>query len=95
MDEQYELFPETGMLDLARDLINGPRQASYGSPTKCGENIAAMWSLYLEQRDGRLTAHDVYIMMALLKMARLMGDPYHKDSIIDAVGYLALTEKLV
>ncbi len=32
-------------------------------------------------------------MMALLKIARLAYDPAHRDSIVDAAGYLALLER--
>jgi len=37
----------------------------------------------------------VGIMMALLKIARLKGNPYHQDNYVDGAGYLACAGELV
>jgi hypothetical protein len=34
-------------------------------------------------------------MMTLLKVARLRGNPYHYDSIVDAAGYMACFAEIV
>ena len=70
----------------AHALINGPRQAAYGSPAENLGRVAGMWTLYL----GRpVTAKDVCLMMALLKLCREMNAHAH-DNLVDCAGYLAL-----
>ncbi|MDR1684921.1 MAG: DUF6378 domain-containing protein [Desulfovibrio sp.] len=78
------------MID-AHALINGDRQNSYGSPAESFNRTAALWSAYL----GRgVSAKDVAVCMALLKLAR---EAYrHKpDNLLDAAGYLGLAADMV
>jgi DNA-binding transcriptional regulator GbsR (MarR family) len=74
------------VLAIAGDLINGERQAHYGTPQDNFGTTAKMWTAYLG-RD--ISPADVCHMMALLKIARLKRGP-HRDSSIDACGYMAL-----
>ena len=74
------------VLAIAGDLINGDRQAHYGTPQDNFGTTAEMWKAYLG-RD--ISPADVCHMMALLKIARLKRGP-HRDSSIDACGYMAL-----
>jgi len=74
------------VLAIAGDLINGERQAHYGTPQDNFGTTAEMWTAYLG-RD--ISPADVCHMMALLKIARLKRGP-HRDSSIDACGYMAL-----
>jgi DNA-binding transcriptional regulator GbsR (MarR family) len=74
------------VLAIAGDLINGDRQAHYGTPQDNFGTTAEMWTAYLG-RD--ISPADVCHMMALLKIARLKRGP-HRDSSIDACGYMAL-----
>lgn len=76
----------TSVLVNAEELINGARQENYGEPSSNFKNIADMWSAYL---GSSVSARDVCNMMALLKIARLKNGQ-HKDSSVDACGYLAL-----
>ena len=48
----------------AADLVGTDARARYGEPQATHARIAAFWSAYL---DHPLTAHDVAIMMVLLK----------------------------
>lgn len=80
----------TQILVEADSLINGERQAHYGSPHENFAAIAQMWSTYLE---ADVSATDVCHMMALLKIARLRNGP-HRDSSVDGAGYLALGAEL-
>lgn len=96
MEEQLELFPEGGrsVLAEAERLIFGERQGDYGHPSRNFGDIARLWNVYLERRPpGPLVPPDVCAMMALLKMARLASNPAHRDSVVDAIGYLALYEE--
>jgi hypothetical protein len=74
------------VLAIAGELINGERQAHYGTPQDNFGTTAEMWTAYLG-RD--ISPADVCHMMALLKIARLKRGP-HRDSSIDACGYMAL-----
>lgn len=76
----------TEVLETASSLINGDRQATYGTPQENFGAVAQMWSAYLGQD---VAPHDVCHMMALLKIARLRNGP-HEDSSIDGAAYLAL-----
>ena len=76
------------VLAIAGDLINpgGERQTHYGDPQDNFGTTARMWSAYLGQQ---ISASDVCHLMALLKIARIKRGP-HRDSSIDACGYMAL-----
>lgn len=103
MAEQLELFPEFSQtaLDKAKEVIYGDREKTYGTPDKNLKIIAKMWSAYLEGRMNmrslpvELNAKDVCWMMNLLKTARAAHDQTHDDNVVDAIGYVALTERCV
>lgn len=87
------------ILDLAKEIIYGDREKTYGKPDINIKNIADHWTLYLRGKIKNdilqpLTTDDVCYMMVLLKVARLQNDPKHRDSMIDAAGYLALAERI-
>lgn len=91
--------PETpkSILDDAKEIIYGDREKTYGSPDKNLVAIAGYWSNHILTRFGvhhAITGADVCIMMTLLKAARLGNDITHRDSLVDAVGYLALLERI-
>ena len=54
-------------------------------------NIAALWSWYLKKE---VTAYDVAMMMALLKVARTKTGSANKDDLIDGAAYLAIAGEL-
>ena len=85
------------ILDEAKDIIYGDREKTYGAPDKNLVAIAGYWSNHLLTRFGvfhEITGADVCVMMTLLKAARLGNDVTHRDSLVDAVGYLALLERI-
>lgn len=83
------------LLSKAIEITEGARQKHYGSPEDNFKNIAEYWQLYLSQRfensseESEIGATDVAIMMLLMKVARLVHDPYHDDSWVDIAGYAA------
>ena len=86
----------TTILEEADQIIYGDREQTYGKPSKNLDCIAQLWTAYLTNRknsDEELGAVDVAAMMTLLKIARLANSPDHRDSLVDAVGYLALIER--
>ena len=85
------------ILDEAKDIIYGDREKTYGAPDKNLVAIAGYWANHLNTRFGvyhDISPEDVCIMMVLLKAARLGNDITHRDSQVDAVGYLALLERI-
>jgi hypothetical protein len=85
------------IIDEAKDIIYGDREKTYGAPDKNLKSIAGYWANHLNTRFGvyhDISPEDVCIMMVLLKAARLGNDITHRDSQVDAVGYLALMERI-
>lgn len=82
------------LLDKAIEIIEGARQEHYGSPEDNFARIAEYWQTYLRQTQLNpggiyIGAHDVAIMMVLMKVARLAADYLHDDSWLDIAGYAA------
>ena len=77
-------------LEIAKQLISGPRSKTYGDKVINHGNIAKLWSAYI---DKELTAHDAAVMLALLKVARTkFGNPT-EDTYIDAAAYMAIANE--
>lgn len=73
-------------LEAAKEIVCNNREAQYGSPEDNFNNIAMLWTNYLETI---VTAKDVSIMMALMKIARIKTGTFKEDSWVDAIGYMA------
>jgi len=71
----------------AADLVNGDRNADYGDALDNFTETAALWSPILGIE---VTAEQVALCMAQVKIARLIHNTPHDDSWVDGVGYLAL-----
>lgn len=88
------------ILEEAQEIIYGDREQTYGDPGKNLRNIANLWEMYLHGRGlyddaaDSLRPEDVALMMILLKVARLINTPNHRDSLVDIAGYAALIEKV-
>ena len=78
--------PRTGVLRRAEALVNGDRQQDYGEPVLNFTRIAAVWSAVLNQP---VTAQQVALCMAGLKLIRATTSPGHVDSYDDGAGYFA------
>lgn len=93
---------QDNILDEAKRIIYGDREEAYGSPRFNLDSIARFWTTYLLRRFPEvenpfdytleLRAEDVAQMMILLKTARLIHNPTHRDSLIDQAGYAALQD---
>lgn len=77
----------TDILNTANAYITKDRADTHGDAESNFGLIAAYWSAHL---DMAISASDVAVMMALLKLARSNGNPTHLDNYIDACGYIAL-----
>ena len=78
-------------LSKANVLVEGDRQKDYGDKLHNHSNIAKLWSAYL---DIEITAHDVAILMALLKVARTKIGTRTKDTYVDMAGYSAIAGEI-
>lgn len=73
-------------LEAAIKCVCGERQYQYGSPENNFHKIAGLWSVYL---GFPISASDVAMMMALLKIARIKTGTATEDSFVDLAGYAA------
>ena len=80
----------TEILETAATLINGDRARDYGSPKENFKRIADGWAVILQ---ADVSAEQVALCMAWLKIARLVNGP-HEDSYVDAAAYMALAGEL-
>ena len=78
------------ILKEAEKLVAGDRQKDYGDKLTNHENIAKLWSAYL---DVEITPHDVAICMGLVKIARLKH-AHKKDSYVDLAAYAAIAGEI-
>ena len=83
----------------ADKCVNGQREHDYGSPEDNFATIAEMWTTYLRRSSSKfnqivVTAHDVTVMMALLKIARIASGQVKEDNYIDGCGYLACAAEI-
>lgn len=92
--------PRPNILREAEDIIYGDREKTYGDPSKNLLNIANFWSMYIRAKHSKipwakleLDIDDVCQMMILVKQARLINDPSHRDSKVDIAGYAALSDR--
>ena len=62
------------------------RRRTYGDPSELFERLAVRWSQVL---GSRITPAQVGLCLIDLKLARLVHDPEHLDSLVDLAGYAA------
>lgn len=80
------------ILREAEQVITRDRQDQYGDAEDCFGDIAALWTTW---KRVTFSAHDVAMMMALLKIARAKSSPSRRDNYVDLGGYGALAAELV
>ena len=79
------------ILEKANELIAGDRHKDYGDKVENHNNIAKLWSAY---KDIEITAHDVAIMMTLLKVARTKLGDISEDTYVDMSAYGAIAGEI-
>ena len=88
------------ILDAAKKIVTGDREKQYGKPEDNFAVIARFWEVYLSERcvgggaEVTLNPDDVAMLMALMKIARIMTGTFKGDSYIDACGYLACAAEI-
>lgn len=66
------------ILDTAIKCVCDDREQDYGSPENNFATIAKLWNIYLDT--DQIDAHDVAVMMALLKVARIISGQAKDDN---------------
>lgn len=80
--------PRERLLAIAAGAVLKQRNHSYGAPEDAFGRVAALWSaLHPDRRP--FEKHEVALMIGMVKVARLMENPQHKDSWADLAGYAA------
>lgn len=79
------------IVDKVRDIVSIDRENTHGDKKVNHDNIAKMWSAYL---DREITGLDVALMMVLLKTARTKTGAYNPDDFIDMAGYSVIAGEL-
>lgn len=88
------------ILDAAKKIVTGDREKQYGKPEDNFAVIARFWEVYLNHRcvDAMsgfiLNPDDVAMLMALMKVARIMTGTFKGDSYVDACGYLSCAAEI-
>lgn len=77
----------TEVLDTARAIVTGDRQADYGDAAASFALIAQLWTATLGHE---ILPHEVALCLTQLKIARIAHNPTIRDSWVDGIGYLAL-----
>lgn len=84
--------PRAEILDEAKRIVTADRANAYGPPEDNFRRIADLWTEYVSEiwkKREYFKAEDVAVMMILMKVARLIETPGHKDSWQDIAGYSA------
>lgn len=76
----------------ASQLVNGDRARQHGDFEATYARVATLWNAWLKVRKevaAPLTAHDVVMMLGLMKDARTQSGEHNVDDYIDGAGYRA------
>ena len=91
VDLTAPVSPREEMLDETKHLITGDRNNQYGPPTqdfrRTSEALSAMG--YCRPGGKPLQPHDIAIIVAMIKISRLMWSPEKRDHWVDLAGYAA------
>lgn len=83
-----------GMLEAGAGVLK-ERGEVYGPPSENFSRMSRLANAYLADKlKEPLTPADTSVLMALLKLSRLMQTPDHQDSWQDGINYLAIAGEL-
>tara|TARA_B110000503_G_scaffold80352_1_gene123159 strand:+ start:231 stop:560 length:330 start_codon:yes stop_codon:yes gene_type:complete len=84
-------------LKKTEKLVSIDRADKHGDKVENHENIARLWSSYLQNKfklNLIMLPEDVANLMSLLKIARTQAGSFNVDDYIDACGYLAISGEI-
>lgn len=80
------------ILDEAKSLTTGDRNAQYGEPiddfTRIADQLNALG--YKAPHNKPMRPHDVSVIQAVVKLSRIVNTPNKNDSWVDLAGYAAV-----
>ena len=79
------------ILTEAEKCVCTDREQTYGNPENNFSKISDLWNAY---KPCNITAHDVGIMLGLLKIGRIASGQANADNYIDLAGYAACAGEL-
>ena len=83
------------ILSTAIQYVTKDRAATHGDAEDSFDNIADLWSWWMDGRERCVfNGLDVAMMMVFFKLARIKGNPGHLDSFVDGAGYLAIAGEI-
>ena len=83
--------PAAQILMQAALLIDGERDRQHGDRALCLGQVAREWNTLLNVE---FNPHLVALMMAKVKIARMITGAHNPDDYVDAAGYIALAGEL-
>lgn len=88
-----------GIEAIARSLVYGDRNESYGPPDHDFRCTGRKWAATLSAHTGSdipdIPPVIVAIMMVDLKMSRMANNPEHLDNRVDGIGYLLCADRII
>ena len=87
----------TDILYKTKSLLSEDREKSHGNKIINHENIARLWTGYLQNKFKLaliILPEDVATLMALLKIARTQAGEHNLDDYVDACGYSAIAGEI-
>jgi len=78
------------VLDAARRIVRGDREADYGPPEQNLTRIGIVWGALLDRE--QIPPRTVAVMLAGLKVVRA-SHRLNRDDLIDGIGYLLLADE--
>ena len=87
----------TKILEQTKKLVSTDREDKHGDKVQNHENIARLWSGYLQNKTKLnilIMPEDVANLMALLKIARTQAGKHNIDDYVDACGYSAIAGEI-
>lgn len=88
-------FDDELILDTAKRLVYGDRNAQYGHPADDYERNAGMFNaLFKDKLKEDFTPRDLILFMILLKLSRAYNEPDKLDTIVDIAGYAQCHQRI-
>jgi len=87
----------TEIMDKVKKLVSSDRDKQNGDSVSNHENIARLWSSYLQNKTKLgiiILPEDVATLMVLLKIARSQGGTFNIDDFVDMTGYSAIAGEI-
>lgn len=84
-------FKAVDICGHAANLVGGDRAKQNGDKRENHNNIAMLWGAYTGYP---LTAHQVAVMMILLKVARTKSGSLNRDDYVDIAGYAGVAGEI-